>query len=146
MIYEYAISYQMCFITLRERIIDELGDKQVVFTWKGNEGKIYIEFPAELTTEEKDLLDAVMQEEIPEAGNRPMGRIGICTEIFRAVSNDPSKVSMVMDALDAMPSFIVALDAFNYSLAKVRLLKALNDSLLTQEVYDIVLSKIPKYL
>jgi hypothetical protein len=70
------------------------------------------------------------------------GRIQILNEIM-AACEPAEQLPRMLDALDKYPSFIAALDNFNYPLARSRLNKALNAADILQADYDLCDGKIP---
>ena len=69
-------------------------------------------------------------------------RIDIIADIFDSVSSDV-QLSRIMDAMDKYTTFMLALDAKNWVVARLRLAKALAASDITQVDYDLIDGKIP---
>jgi hypothetical protein len=69
-------------------------------------------------------------------------RQNILNEIL-AAAEPTVQLPRMLNALDKYPSFIAALDGYNYPLARTRLDLAVANTDITQDDYDLADSKIP---
>lgn len=76
-------------------------------------------------------------------GDSHLERSRIIGEIYAEIKNNPQQLLRVMNALDVSATFIAALDNLNYDLAKQIVGMRLQEGKITQEDYDIIISKIP---
>lgn len=65
-------------------------------------------------------------------------RIAITKGIWSAASSDEQRTRLT-DAYDQYPSFGAALDTMNFTVARAKILQALNDAIIIQADYDLVI-------
>lgn len=70
-------------------------------------------------------------------------RVDIIADIYSSISGDEVQTSRILDAMDKYPTFALALDARDYTVARLRLQKALDSGDIIQDDYDLINSKIP---
>jgi hypothetical protein len=145
-IYEYpGLVGVPCLPFIRTRILYGDVESQAVdeIRWDGTTSLLRVVWHEALTPAQKVLLDNLVTLSIGKTQiSKP--REEIVNEIFWAARTDPAQLVRLLDAFDAVPSMALALDNYNYPLARIRVVKCYDDGLITEADRDLLLSKIPE--
>lgn len=144
--YEYhGLTDVPCVPYIRTRILyGDVGDFNVdEIRWDGATSLLRVVWHQALTAPQKALLDTLVLDSV--------GKIQICksreeivNDIFWSCQQDPVQLGRLLNAFDVVPSMALALDNYNYPLARSRVVKCYTDGLITEADRDLLLSKIPE--
>jgi len=112
-------------------------------SWHPLENWLKVWFDVALDVEDKMILDSLVAASLGKYQIKK-SREAIMSEILTLATPDPAQVMRLLDALDGYPSMAIALDNWNYPLARMRVEKVYTDGAITIEDRDLVLGTIPE--
>ena len=112
-------------------------------SWSDDVAVLRVSWKVPLDPVQKSALDVVVSD---SAGKTqvPKTRQEIVNDVFWACYQDQAQLGRLLQAFDAMPSMALALDNFNYPLARLRVAVCFSEGLITEADRDLLLSKIPE--
>lgn len=109
--------------------------------WNSGDCWLKIWFESELSTDDKAILDSTVAASIGKVITKNT-RTKIMGDIYDQAEPE-TQLPRLMAALNTAPVFIVALDNYNFDLARLILGQLLTGGAITQEDFDLINSIIP---
>jgi hypothetical protein len=138
-----CIPYIKAAITASEISHKDYGGSTWIPANGGGDGMLTVFWHTALNVTDKGILDGIVTASLGLVPVRKE-RSKIMDDIFWTASADPTQLNRLLDALDNYTSVPVALDNYNYALARARVQKVFEDGKITEADRDMVLSFIPE--
>jgi len=111
-------------------------------SWSQDEGILSVLWETALDASDKAILDGIVSASINKK-RVEKARIEIMSDIFWSCA-DQEQLGRLLNAVDIVPSFVVALDNGNYPLARSRVALVYSQEHITEADYNLVMSIVPE--